>query len=68
MALFLDETDVESLLSFRDVYESLRRFFLLEDQGLAVNTERVRTTSHGTVLTYQAAAQLSFTIRLRGLA
>ncbi len=56
MGLFLDETDVESLLSFRDVYESLRRFFLLEDQGLAVNTERVRTASHGTVLTYQAAA------------
>jgi len=40
----------------------------LEDQGLAVNTERVRTASLGTVLTYQAAAQLSFTIRLRGLA
>jgi len=33
MALFLDETDVESLLSFGDVYESLRRFFPVRGSG-----------------------------------
>jgi ornithine cyclodeaminase/alanine dehydrogenase-like protein (mu-crystallin family) len=58
--LILTESDVRTILSFRHVYEALRRIFLLEDQGLAANTERVRTPFHGSVLTYQAAAAEGF--------
>ena len=56
MALLLSEKDVARALTFRDAYEAIKEAFSMEDRGLAVNTQRVRTLFRGTAMTYQAAA------------
>jgi ornithine cyclodeaminase (EC 4.3.1.12) len=69
MALLLRENDVEKVLNYREVYDSLVRAFKQLNSGLAANTKRVRTSYHGSVLTYQAGgidSYLGFKVFLKG--
>ncbi|MCG2909391.1 MAG: ornithine cyclodeaminase family protein [Sulfolobaceae archaeon] len=54
MALLLREEEVERLLNFEEVRDILHNAFKALGEKMAVNSKRVRTSFHGSVLTYQS--------------
>ncbi|ARM77137.1 ornithine cyclodeaminase family protein [Acidianus manzaensis] len=69
MAILIRENEISKVFTFKDAYEALREAFLLLDNKMAINTERVRTSFSGATLTYQAGAEqgyLGFKTYLKG--
>ncbi|MBP1357754.1 MAG: ornithine cyclodeaminase family protein [Sulfolobus sp.] len=69
MTILLKEKDVQSMLNFKDAYDIMKEAFSLLHQKMAVNTKRVRTSFHGTVLTYQSGGldqYLGFKVFIKG--
>lgn len=57
------------MLNFKDAYDVMKEAFSLLHQKMAVNTKRVRTSFHGTVLTYQSGGldqYLGFKVFVKG--
>ncbi|WP_369610936.1 ornithine cyclodeaminase family protein [Sulfurisphaera javensis] len=60
---------MQKILNFKDSYETVKEAFLLLYQKLATNTKRVRTSFHGSVLTYQSGGiehYLGFKVFVKG--
>ena len=60
---------MQKILNFKDAYEALKEAFALQYQKLATNTKRVRTSFHGSVLTYQSGGldqYLGFKVFIKG--
>jgi len=69
LAILLREVDVEKLVNFKDIYDSLERAFKYLSNKNASNTKRIRTIFHGSVMTYQAGAfdnYLGFKVFVKG--
>lgn len=69
MTILLKENDVQKMLNFKDAYDVMKEAFSLLHQKMAVNTKRVRTSFHGTVLTYQSGGldqYLGFKVFVKG--
>ncbi|BCU69407.1 ornithine cyclodeaminase family protein [Stygiolobus caldivivus] len=69
MAILLREDDVKRTLEYGGVYEAIVNAFNQLHNNLASNTKRVRTSYHGSVLTYQAGGldhYLGFKVFIKG--
>ena len=69
MAILLREDEVLRALNYKEAYEALVEAFKNLHSGLASNTKRVRTSYHGSVLTYQAGGldhYLGFKVFIKG--
>jgi len=57
------------MLNFKDAYDAIKEAFILQYHKMATNTRRVRTSFHGSVLTYQSGGldqYLGFKVFIKG--